>query len=310
MGSMSGSERQSCDRKNRFSTTPSGWSPRWRGQVVEFRILLTYRLSTGSAFCGVPGMLRRHLVVVIWVLCVILLPRTAWANILAPTLVPGMAPLFGALAIPATILAALCESPFVRRAGIQRQPLFHSFNANLASTFVGFLLMPIGLPILFTIPGVWELSAIALSIWIEGAYYRKACVIPAGQLRWSPLIWGNLGSTAILIAVSWAAHMIETPYRARRIESLWWPLLLLTVAGGVAGFLFGLRRALKTRKCHTPGRKPSASSDDRRAHTCHGGQLAPAPTPAVPHEEPNHSTPHEYPMPSSVSPRADGNVPT
>jgi hypothetical protein len=208
-------------------------------------------------------MFPRRIAVLTATLSLIMLPSMAWANIIAPTLVPGVAPLFGALAIPATILAALCESPFVRRAGVQRQPLFHSFNANLTSTFVGFLLLPIGLPALYNFGLFWVLTAVALSTWIEGLYYRKLCALPNDQLRWSPLIWGNVASTAILIAVSEAAYIIETPYRAWRIERFWWPLILVSVAGSAVGFLFGLYRALKIKQPQARSGEPETLPHDK-----------------------------------------------
>jgi hypothetical protein len=191
--------------------------------------------------------------IVLSVLFIVMVPRTVQANVIGPVLLPGVAQLFGLLAVPATILAALCERPFVRRAGVRQQPLFHSFCANAITTLVGFLLVPIGLPAIYATGPIWPLLVVALSIWIEGVYYKKLRFMRAGGLRWSWIVWGNVASAALLTVVSVAAHAIETPFRADLVRPYWWPLLLLTCAAGVVGFLVGLRRAVG-----------SATSDDDR----------------------------------------------
>jgi len=192
-------------------------------------------------------MLRRLTIIALAVWFVVILPGTAQANIIAPALVPGIAPLFGLLAIPATVLAALCEGPFVWRAGIRQQSLFHAFCANAATTLIGFLLLPIGLPAMYTIGPLWIVLMISMSIWIEGKYYQRLRLAGDRELRWSWLVWGNVVSAAILILVSVIAHALETPWRAERIKPYWWPLLLTTVLGALVGFLFGLQRFMQSR---------------------------------------------------------------
>ena len=220
-------------------------------------------------------MSRRKIMAVVAVLLVILLPRTACANVIGPMLVPGLAQLWGLVVIPATALAALCESPFVRRAGVQPQPLFHAFNANLTSTMVGFLLVPIALPAAYTIGLLWIPIGVALSIWIEGIYYQKSRTISPGGLRWSWLIWGNAASAVLLVAVSVVANAMETPFRAQCVRPYWWPLMLLTIVGTTVGFLLGLRRAVKSARHEAPGCQPPASQIEE-AQKCEIEPLAAA----------------------------------
>jgi hypothetical protein len=202
---------------------------------------LAISVSQGAA------MMRRLMMFAVATCFVALLPRTAQANIIAPALVPGIAPLFGLLAIPATILAALCESPFVRRAGVRQQPLFHAFCANGVTTFVGFLLLPVGFVAVYTIGFLWIALMISGSIWIEGKYYEWLRLTRGDRLRWPWIVWGNVVSSAILIVVSVIAHAAETPWRAEQVKPYWWPLLLTTVVGAIVAFLCGLRRFLQSR---------------------------------------------------------------
>jgi hypothetical protein len=169
-----------------------------------------------------------------------------WANIIAPTLVPGVAPFFGVLAIPATMLAALCESPFIRRAGVSQQPLFHAMAANTISTAAGFVLLPIAVPAAYAMGPIWVVLAVALSTWIEGSYFEKLRIVSAGGVRWSWIIWGNVVSCVLLVAVSVVAHAVETPSRAFAVSSIWWQLVLGTSTAGVVGFLVGLHRARRS----------------------------------------------------------------
>ena len=205
-------------------------------------------LAIASYSCGVSMSLRK-IVILLAALFIATVPQTARANIIGPALLPGVGQLFGLLAIPAAILTAYCECPFVRQAGVRQQPLFHCFCANLITTFVGFLLIPISVPALFAIGPIWVVLLISLSIWIEGLYYRKLALIRGGKSSWLWIVAGNVASAVLLIVVSEAAYAIETPFRARRVELYWWPLMLATFAGGGVGFLLGLRRAIKSRAC-------------------------------------------------------------
>ena len=180
-------------------------------------------------------------------LCLMAVARTVHANIIGPALLPGVVELFGLLAIPATILASFCERPFVRQAGVHQQALFHCFCANLITTGVGFLLVPIGFTAIFTFGLIWVLLAIALSTWLEGVYYVKMGLVRGARLRWPWSVWGNVASAAVLMAVTYAGHAIETPYRARLVEPYWWPLVMLTIGGSLFGFVLGLHRARKSK---------------------------------------------------------------
>ena len=71
----------------------------------------------------------------------------AFANTIAPTAYfwPGVLPLTLGLALPATVLAAVLERPFVSRAGVTEHTLWYSLQANCVSPVLGFVMLPIAL---------------------------------------------------------------------------------------------------------------------------------------------------------------------
>jgi hypothetical protein len=62
-----------------------------------------------------------------------------FANVIAPSvlLLPGVLPLSGFAAFPASILAALIEGPFLAHAGLRRHVRCYSLQANLISLLLG-----------------------------------------------------------------------------------------------------------------------------------------------------------------------------
>jgi len=81
---------------------------------------------------------------VLALLLVLLLATTAMANVIAPFvwLWPGVVAMSFPVSLPATVLAAFLERPFVSRSGIQRHALRYSLRANFLSLLVGVVLMP------------------------------------------------------------------------------------------------------------------------------------------------------------------------
>src|SRR5213082_938665 len=84
--------------------------------------------------------------------------QPAFANSIAPTAYfwPGVLPLAFGLALPASVLAAFLERPFVTRAGVREYALWYSLQANLVSLAVGYLTVPVGLVAIYTIGPLWS----------------------------------------------------------------------------------------------------------------------------------------------------------
>jgi hypothetical protein len=146
----------------------------------------------------------------------------ALANSFSPTLVgffPGLPPLSLGLGLPATVLAAVLERPFVTRAGVREHALWYSLQANFVSLVLGYVTFPLAL-VLFILSGhgilLWPPIAVTISIWSEGEYSRRR-VLRHGPLRWSSIVWGNLLSNLVLLAVPYGAQ----PLYANRPTLVW-----------------------------------------------------------------------------------------
>ncbi len=166
------------------------------------------------------------------------LASPAIANAIAPTVYfwPGVLPLNFGLAIPASVLAAVLERPFVSASGVRASPLKHSLRANAISLLVGYLTLPFAVPALYQFGPVWSLCAVTLSILWESLYLRSRATEP---FRLRPLIWGNLFSSVVLLLIPVAAIAFKNArpdlvWRLMPIyEWLWWG----TVLGGVVIFV-------------------------------------------------------------------------
>lgn len=161
---------------------------------------------------------------------ILALPETACANSLSPVIWfwPGILHLVFAYAFPASVLAAVCERPFVCRAGITQYPLLMSLRANFLSMLLGIGLMYGGLPYTYgAIYGYGPLLPAAIfliSVVSEGAYYYWVAQREGRDLRWGPVFQGNIVSNLILIVVVPAIAAIVAdistflPHRLRDYE--------------------------------------------------------------------------------------------
>jgi hypothetical protein len=193
------------------------------------------------------------------------LAQPAWADSIAPTAYfwPGVLPLTLGLALPASVLAAVLERPFVSRAGVREYALWYSLQANLLSLVIGYLTLPVGIPALFTIGPLWSLIAVTLSVVSEGWYYQRWVIRDAGRLRWRWVIWGNLFSSVVLLLLPYVALEIKLakpalvvvldPYQG----ALFWGSVAASVLVFALSFLLppGLRwgKALANRPLQTTG---------------------------------------------------------
>ena len=183
--------------------------------------------------------------------------EVAYGNIIAPTLFPGVLPLSvnWLLAIPTTVLVAVLERPFVRRAGVTEGTLRHCLWANVISTAVGFLISPITMWIVFSVLALtWLLVGVAGSVLIEGVYYRRFAQVEAKGLRWAWITAGNVLSSFLLLAMTPIAYYLEEHYRhLARLVQRHQPtiLLMLALALGVVlwlAFVRGLPGRRRRRK--------------------------------------------------------------
>jgi hypothetical protein len=162
----------------------------------------------------------------------------AHANIIAPTLLPSVLPLSvnWLLAIPATVLVAVLERPFVRRAGVTEAALRHCLWANAISTAVGFLVSPLAMWFVFSLLApIWLVAVVAGSVLIEGLYYQRLAQVQANGLRWAWITAGNVVSSILLLAMTPISHLLEGRYRhlARLVERHE-PAVLLALSLAVA----------------------------------------------------------------------------
>jgi hypothetical protein len=165
----------------------------------------------------------------------------ASANTIAPTafFMPGYLPLMaGLLALPASVLAAVVERPFVTRAGVTSHTTWYSLQANFVSLLVGYATIPVAIGAIGLAAPLWSLAAIALSILFEGRYYEVRKLNLDHPLKWRWIVWGNICSSVILLLIPFAAIQIRTsdPHLARDLDHYEELLLWSSVAVSITVF--------------------------------------------------------------------------
>jgi hypothetical protein len=218
----------------------------------------------------------------------ILLPAgLAYGDFIGPigAFVPGgvvMSPLLG---IPATLLAAFLERPFVSLAGVKRRALAYSIRANLLSWLVGILFMIVCIPFFrvvddppLAIP-LYALAAISLSICIEGAYLSFKVQDRDGRIRWRWIIAGNVLSAFALLLVGAITEIWghANPLLARRVESYEVELTFALAALSLAILVYGLWP-----RAREPWNAPAAAGEDGYAEEA--GAAEPGPLSPDAHE--------------------------
>ena len=148
--------------------------------------------------------------------------QPALANVIAPTISvwPGMVHANFALAIPASILAAVLERPFLTRAGVSRHTMLFSLQANAVSLAIGYITIPVGYAAIYVIGPLWWIIAVGLSIVSEGWYCRLRAT-DGGQLRWRYIVYGNIFSSFVLLSLPFISMEI-----GRSHPRIWWPFEL------------------------------------------------------------------------------------
>ena len=200
------------------------------------------------------------------------------------------------LGLPATLVAAVLERPFISRAGIQRYALTRSIRANLLSWLVGlffvFLLESNQVAVMLAI--LYFILAIPISILIEGGYYWAILNRRGGGLRWRWVIAGNIVSAAFLMSLSFVPGILRSEYPRLEFmvepheETVRWLLAAICLAWWCLHFGRSAKggrpirrqanwpRKPKRRGKRSPHHDPPARANDPR-------KLAPLPRRADPH---------------------------
>ena len=158
-------------------------------------------------------------------------------------MIPGFAfvgPLFG---LPVSVLAAFIERPFVSRAGVGREAIWRSLQANLVSLVVGYVLVFLLLPLAMSFGPAAMLApvaAIAASSFIEFKYLQHQT--PLRVDGWFLIAAGNVASGIVCVFIMmFARHCSDFHlYEVMRLNQQINPGLLQTVVavGCVALFLY------------------------------------------------------------------------
>jgi len=123
-------------------------------------------------------------------------------------LIPGLGiigPLFG---LPLSVMAAFIERPFLTAAGLKRDTIWYSIQANFVSLLAGY-------PLVFLAAGLadlgegalllWPFAAVLISTAIERAYINKRVGGPVLPFRWALAANFVSALTCVLILVPVAA---------------------------------------------------------------------------------------------------------
>ena len=133
-------------------------------------------------------------------------------------------------AIPATLLAAVLERPFVSRAGVQRRPSVYSLQANLLSSLICFVALST-VPVRSSAARPTAGTAAAAVIFVtivsvavlsasEGGYYESVSATDESPLRWRWVLLGNVFSTFVLFCTAAAGIFVASRYPEWRIAIL------------------------------------------------------------------------------------------
>jgi hypothetical protein len=201
------------------------------------------------------------------------LASPAFANSIAPTAYfwPGVLPLMLGVALPASVLAAVLERPFVSRAGVREYAFWYSLQANLISLVIGYVTLPVGVYAIFTIGPLWSLIAVAMSVASERWYYQWRAINGPGSVRWGWIVGGNVFSSLVLLLLPPAALAIKEakPHLVSELDRyqnvLFWGSVSASVFVFVGSFLapglLGRMKAVPNHLLHLTGAAIPVSPD-------------------------------------------------
>lgn len=203
----------------------------------------------------------------------------ALANAIAPSafLWPGVLPLSVAVALPASILAALLERPFLASCGIAH-PFRFALQANFLSLIVGYLTLPVGVEFMYLLGPLWSLMAMVMSIYVEGVYLRRYAFQNRAHFRWAPIALANAVSSMVLILISLATVEIAGAKRSWSwhvrpyVDWLYWITSIASLAVFIGSFVVA---KIARRRQHQAAPLPCPA--DTSAEDCAAVAAEPAP---------------------------------
>lgn len=188
----------------------------------------------------------------------------AQANSIAPFVWfwPGVLHVALAYSFPATLLAAVIEGDFIRRRGERHGNLVLSLRANLLSTLVGILLVPISQTAMYMPDAIlwWTAACFAISCVIELLYLKRV----DRSIVTSRVVVGNAISAATLVVIPWIAEAVkearpEWAWSLRDDETSMLAIAFLVSAGALVGAWFVPVR--RTAKIASPEEAKTAAAD-------------------------------------------------
>jgi len=207
-----------------------------------------------------------------------------FANSIAPTayFMPGVLPWMFGMAVPASVLAAFLERPFVNWAGVREHALWYSLQSNFVSLVIGYITMPVGIYAIYTIGPLWSIIAVAMSVISEGYYFRWQCA-EGTNIRWLPIVAGNVFSSFVLVFLPGVTLLIKEGIPS--LEMSLAPFQDALLWGSVGGcalllvasfFVPSLRRGVKgvpNQKLHLTGAAIPISPDFKPVEAASAGEL-------------------------------------
>ncbi|MCE9608454.1 MAG: hypothetical protein K8U03_26520 [Planctomycetia bacterium] len=185
-------------------------------------------------------------------------------------MIPGFAPVGPALGLPLSVLAAFLERPFYTCAGVERNALRYSLQANFLSLLAGVVGLAVFAPIVMSPLGAafgWFVppAAVALSVLVEGLYLRPET--NPRSFGWNWVIGANVFSAAICVVVMIVSSSLRDSYPAfarmfrpghDRLEV---GLAVVCLGVFIASFCGAARRDSSPQISSTPESSPAASAD-------------------------------------------------
>lgn len=180
-----------------------------------------------------------HIILMLAILFLLAAAPTVFANSIAPTayFMPGVLPMMLGMAVPASVLAAFLDRPFVKWAGVRERTLWYSLQANLVSLVIGYITMPVGIYAIYTIGPLWSIIAVAMSVISEGCYYQRRCA-EGTNIRWLPVVAGNVFSSFVLVFLPGVTLLIKKEIPSLEMNLAPYQGALLWGSVGVCGLLF------------------------------------------------------------------------
>ena len=180
--------------------------------------------------------------------------RVARANTISPYVWfwPGIVSIALPYALPASLLAALIERPFLTAGGISERALLVSLRANFLSTLVGLLLIPIGWPALYALGPLWCVIALGISCGVELSYIRRF----VAPFSWGRMIAANVVSSVVLMILPPIALTLKQhePTWAWSVAPYERSLMVWSSVVSLGVFLVSFACPMRDRKCCPAGR--------------------------------------------------------